>query len=332
MKKYSSLVLGGIIVGVCAIFGVLAWEYTRSTIPLRSSNESVTPLLTANTDPTPGIKVAFLGDQGITQNSKYVLELIRNEEAELIVHAGDFDYTDNPNAWDKQLSDVLGAAYPQIAVLGNHDLTQKEEYEKKIRERIALNPHVSCTGTLGEKSTCIYQNLRIISVAPGLIPDDYTAYITSSLQNASEEWRICSWHVTQQRFQVGLKGDEAGDGVYEACRSAGALIVTGHEHSYHRTYLLDALVPPHIATTSSRMMLVPGTTLIAVSGIGGQSIRPQETTAPWWATVYTASQHGTYGALFCTFNYNNDPRVTHCYFKDIQGNVPDQFDLVRPEV
>ena len=47
-----------------------------------------------------GVKVAFIGDQGLGPDATAVLRLIRGEGAEVILHQGDFDYADNPDAWD----------------------------------------------------------------------------------------------------------------------------------------------------------------------------------------------------------------------------------------
>ncbi len=43
-----------------------------------------------------GVKVAFLGDQGLGSNATSVLQLIRNEGAQAVVHLGDLDMADNP--------------------------------------------------------------------------------------------------------------------------------------------------------------------------------------------------------------------------------------------
>jgi hypothetical protein len=58
--------------------------------------------------PDQGVKVALYGDQGVGANPEAVLNLIKQENAELIVVAGDFEYTSNPSAWDYQLTNILG--------------------------------------------------------------------------------------------------------------------------------------------------------------------------------------------------------------------------------
>ena len=39
-------------------------------------------------------------------------------------------------------------------------------------------------------------------------------------------------------MQMGNKEDQTGWEVYNACKDGGAIIATGHEHSYHRTNTL----------------------------------------------------------------------------------------------
>jgi hypothetical protein len=86
--------------------------------------------------------------------------------------------------------------------------------------------------------------------------------------------------------------------------------------------------------------VAPGSTFVAVVGLGGSSVRSQQRCLPEtypygcngeWAKIYTSNQGATYGALFITFNVAGDPRKATAYFKNISGQVVDQF-TVRTEV
>lgn len=66
-------------------------------------------------------KIAFFGDQGVGSNSRAVLNLIKSEGAHALLHLGDFDYNDDPAAWEAQINSVLGANFPYFACIGNHD-------------------------------------------------------------------------------------------------------------------------------------------------------------------------------------------------------------------
>jgi hypothetical protein len=322
MKKLLVFVLCGLI--VINILNILYTKEYNDTAYANLEQTEIIPLQTKDE-----IKVAFIGDQGLGKNAEAVLSLIKQENTSLIVHQGDFDYIDNPTAWDTQTSKILGPTFPQIAVLGNHDIAKANEYKAKISERINKNPDLFCIGKLGETSSCLYKNLLIVSTSPGLGSDNAPAFIDEAFSTTTNVWKICSWHFTQRALQVGDKKDEAGWEPYEACQKAGAMIVTGHEHSYERTYLLDDIKTQHIVSTSSILILSPGNTFVAVSGMGGHSIRPQKLKAPYWASIYSSSQNANHGALFCTFNFKDDTNKAHCYFKDIDGYVADSFDIVR---
>ncbi|MGH7600323.1 MAG: metallophosphoesterase, partial [bacterium] len=69
----------------------------------------------------PNFKVAFFGDQGVGENARAVLNLVKAEGTQAVLHLGDFDYNDDPAAWDAQIDDVLGANFPYFACIGNHD-------------------------------------------------------------------------------------------------------------------------------------------------------------------------------------------------------------------
>ncbi len=129
-------------------------------------------------------------------------------------------------------------------------------------------------------------------------------------------------------MQLGRKGNEVGWEPYEACRKGGAIIATGHEHSYSRTHLMDNFETQRVASTSGTLRIEEGITFAFVSGLGGRSIRDQDRDGPWWAAVYTSDQGANFGALFCTFFVDSTRNRASCYFKDIDGNVPDRFELL----
>ncbi len=39
----------------------------------------------------------------------------------MVLHQGDFDYKDDPDAWDQRINLVLGPDFPYFASIGNHD-------------------------------------------------------------------------------------------------------------------------------------------------------------------------------------------------------------------
>jgi hypothetical protein len=281
--------------------------------------------------PENPVKVAFIGDQGITENSRKVLELIRQEGADMVLHQGDFDYTDDPEAWDLMISDILGKNFPYFATVGNHDITMWQSYKRKLIERLYRIDGVSCSGEYGVNAVCEYRGLLFILSGVGTLGLDHALYIDRSLGGTRAIWKICTWHKNQHLMQVGLKEDETGWEVYETCLKHGAIIGTGHEHTYARTYLLSDITNQVVASTENPMVIKPGQTFVFGNGLGGYSIKPQIgeiASDSYWASIYTETQGANFGALFCTFGYGNRPENGLCYFKDIDGNVPDSFSLI----
>ncbi len=286
---------------------------------------------TKGTDGTGGVLVAFIGDQGLGDDPEAVLELIDSEGADLVLHQGDLDYDEDPTAWEAQINSTLGADFPYVASVGNHDDDIWDDYQELLQARIDRISGLVCTGDLGINSTCTFQGLFIVLSGVGTEGDDHEDYLSTQLEATNATWRICSWHKNQRLMQVGGKSDSVGWEAYEICRQNGAIIATDHEHSYSRTHLMSDFEDQTIVSTSDTLTLSEGETFAFVSGLGGVSIRDEEDGLgenPWWAAVYTEDQDANYGALFCRFGVDDVAENASCYFKDIDGNTPDTFDLV----
>jgi hypothetical protein len=287
---------------------------------------------------TPGsVTVAFFGDQGLSDNARAVLRMVVEENADLVLHQGDLDYADDPVAWDAMVTEELGADFPYFASIGNHDSRAwdgPDGYQAKLQARLDRVEGASCIGELGIKAACTYDGLFIILSAAGWVPrepdnPEHIAFIQEQLAASDATWEICSWHMNQTEMQVGRKRDAVGWGPYRACREAGAIIVTGHEHSYSRTHLMDSFEKLSVASTSDTLVIEEGQSFVVVTGTGGQEVRPQFREGDWWASIYTSDQEALPGALFCTFRAGGEPDRAGCYFKNIAGEIIDQFELQK---
>lgn len=277
----------------------------------------------------PRTKIAFIGDQGLGTNAEAVLKLIKSENTDLVVHAGDFDYKDNPAAWEKMITKILGPRLPYLVVVGNHDLSKWSEYQRLMLNRLKLHSSVACEGDLGVNAVCRFHGISFFLSGVGTTGSGHLDYLQNHLSSDGSRWKICVWHKNQKLLQVEDKRDETGWEVYDACRNHGAFIATGHSHVYSRTHLLSAMNPPQVASTSSPMILKPGQNFVFTSGLAGASIRAQtQPNDPWWARIYTSTQKAKYGALFCTFNPKSvSPSKAECYFKNIDNEIVDAFSL-----
>lgn len=292
------------------------------------TNEINSPQMSAQ---VPNFKVAFIADQGLNDNSLAVLQLIKDENADMVLHQGDFDYVDDPQAWDNQINSILGADFPYFASIGNHDTKEWEGYQQKLQTRLEKITGADCEGELGVKSACSYNGIFFILSGVGTMGYDHESFIRDQLSTNNYTWKICSWHKNQRLMQIGGKGDKVGWGAYDECRKGGAIIATGHEHSYSRTYLMDGFFNQSVASYSNTLVIAKGRTFTFISGLAGLSIRSADkklSQNEWWASVYTLDNGADYGALFCTFNVDASTNKAHCYFKDIGGNIIDEFDVI----
>jgi len=290
---------------------------------------SPTPQPPNSTPSKESVKIAFTGDTGASRGFQKVLNLIKSEGADLTLVAGDTSYdNDLDDDWDRMIRRTLGDKDPVLVAAGNHDYQDSRwsTVRQKGLERLQQANDVSCEGTYGEKMNCQYKNVYFVisSIGSQGSRTSHERYIDQSLNQAPEDaWRICAWHKNQHDMQVGNKGNEVGWNAYETCREHGAIIATGHEHSYSRTHLLSDMSRQRIASKTNPMELTEGKSFAFVSGLGGMSIRPQRQGGDYWASIYTSSQDADYGALFGTF-YDDHADF---YFKNIDNQVIDRFSV-----
>ena len=276
-------------------------------------------------------KVAFIADQGTGGGARSVLSMIKDEGADILLIQGDLGYELNSAVeWEKNLNDYLGENFPVLAVAGNHENYEWPLYERFIQRRIERADGLDCRGKEGVKASCTFENLQVVQVAQGIreVPsidpeDNYDSFIRSSFNDSDYSWRVCSWHKNQTAMQVYSKSDSTGWDIYDACLDSGAMIAMGHAHTYSRTHLMTDFRTQSVAHRDNDMLLEPGRSFAVVSGLGGWDIKPQENSGDWFASVYTRSQGATHGALFCTLRDTS----ADCYFKAIDGTVPDTFTL-----
>ena len=291
----------------------------------------------------PDLRVAFIGDQGLGLNAIAVLNLIKDEGAQMVLHQGDFDYEDDPEAWDKQITNVLGSDFPYFASIGGHDSPKWDEYQQKLYDRLKKNPDAKCIGDFGVKSFCTYKGLFFVLASPAmdLIRETgFNSFIENQLNNNDHLWRVCSWHHEMISVQNQPEPNETGLEIYESCKDGGAIIANGHWHYYARSQTLinfeNQIVDPEWLEPN-KLRVKEGATFTFISGLGGINIEPQKACLPSpakgchveWPKFYTTDQGATFGALFCTFNSGGEPNKAYCYFKNIDGRIIDEFTVTN---
>jgi hypothetical protein len=289
--------------------------------------------------PEPGLTIAFIGDTGTGRGFRQVLQLIKREGAHAVVHLGDAIYENDAARFWAVVDELLGHDYPYLLTQGNHDLDRWPEMAPHAFEHVKRSGALTdATGMLDPRLALTFRGVSLMLLGEAARDDD-PARIVERFSRDRHIWKICGWHKNQNRLQVGGKDDEMGWGVYEACRQMGAMIQTGHEHSYHRTKTLASTVEQRVdpgCSDPARLCVRPGAVPVFVTGLGGRSIRDQErclpATYPYgcngeWAFIYTSNQGAKYGALFITFHLDGDARKARGRFTNVDGQVVDSFQL-----
>jgi hypothetical protein len=310
------------------------------------------------TPTVPDLLVAFIGDQGSGDDADAVLRLIRDEGAHATVHNGDFDYESNPAAFDGRINTILGDSYPYFAVIGNHDAPRWDGpggYGELVAARVARVPDMKCTGQIGVQASCSFRGLHLIESCVGTSEytgascaknsAEQTSFLRRSLDTTDAIWSVCAWHKNQRDMSVGMIGNDVGWNAYTECMRGGAIVTTGHHHSYSRTLTLTDIgnaSDGHGAIGAfDHMELSKGRTFALVSGLGGHSVRAFDPKIhgddTWWASYFTSDRWmmngveqtgvGTHGALFVRFHVDGDGRKALAYFKDVAGRIADTFTI-----
>lgn len=328
--------------------------------------------LTEANDKSPeNFRIAFLGDSGKSQGFRKTLSLIDRMNTNLVIHLGDLAYSEldrkSARKWNAEIDSVLGPSFPYLFVIGNHDRwhwSGSKGYRSILKKRVGNLPANSCFTPKGDKDLGIKTHCRIpgfLLLLSGIGTKDggHETFIENSLRRHQKApWKICAWHKNQRDMQVGRKSDEIGWKAYQLCAQYGAMIATGHEHSYSRTRTLSDIgnrAANHGAIgRNDQLQLAPGKTFAFVSGLGGKSARPYDCALHdnerWWASIYasnyilsngmtveakrcelkdnTQGQHRT-GVLFVDYNYDGNPKLAKGQFISSEGEIMDEFWINR---
>ncbi|MFQ6027824.1 MAG: LamG-like jellyroll fold domain-containing protein, partial [Dehalococcoidia bacterium] len=272
-------------------------------------------------------KVAFIGDSSHGSGQRQVLDLIRREGADLVLHQGDMSYQSGPtSSWTGNINNILGSNFPYLASDGNHD--SWGQYIPFFRDRLSkmgLDPNDLPTGNNGNYTT-VYQGLKMVFVRE---PGD-ASYIKQQLAGDNHIWKICSWHKNRRATNVGPKGNQVSGGSYVECINAGAMIAQGHSHTYSRSktvndfvnLTIDTSCPQDPSTPDPDNCVSPGSSFFFDNSLGGTGTRSlQNTNHAYWANYYS----GNWAALFIEFNVDGNPAKARGYLKNTSNQVIDSF-------
>ncbi|MCJ1296676.1 hypothetical protein MMC34_008242 [Xylographa carneopallida] len=262
---------------------------------------------------------------------------------------------DYPAGWDGLITKTLGDDYPLIAASGNHDYAIWQQYQEKLVTRWQKAGLTTCTGVVGVMHVCTWHGVTIVQITPGVFNEsrgiyrnvagigdiDYVSFIRDAFAQYPSPWKVCSWHKNQHLMQTGDKANETGWGVYNECLAQGAMIMTGHEHSYERSYQMSSFENQLFDKTDPlHLTLTPTQGIVVVQGLGGREVRVnKEPGQTWWASLDNASNqkntapsamHLAFSGVLCKYNLNGNAKLAYCYDKRIDGQVHDEFYITLP--
>ena len=320
--------------------GILPTNYTGAFVQY-NGNPSTSP----DTMPV-NFTIGFTADTYITEDTMRVYQVLRNEGAEFIAISGDLDYIDYPEGWDGLITKTLGDDYPMLVASGNHDYAIWPQYQQKLITRWQKAGITTCTGVVGVMHTCTWKGLTIVQIAPGVFNEsrglyrnvsgigdiDFVQYIRDAFAKYPSPWKICSWHKNQHLMQTGDKSNETGWGVYNECLLQGAMVMTGHEHSYERSYQMSSFEHQVFDPSNPRnLTLTPEKGIVVVQGLGGREVRvnkqPQQN---WWAALDNYNTSARFSGVVCKYNLNGNAKLAYCYDKNIDRVTKDEWYITLP--
>ena len=322
--------------------GIYPTQYVQTFMRYPGQPETTAAAMPVN------LTIGFIADTMITEDTNKLYRQLVADGAEVIVVSGDLDYIDFADGWDQLITNTLGSSFPMLVAAGNHDEAVWPDYQAHIIRRWQNAAITHCDGVVGVMHTCTWKGVTIVQIAPGVFNDsdskwrtvpglgdlDFVSYINDAFTKYPSPWRICSWHKNQHLMQTGDKSDETGWGVYNTCQQWGAMIMTGHEHSYERTYQMLSLQSQTVKTTAnpSKLTLSPTDAIVVVQGLGGRGVRVDKAgpSEGWWAVRDNADTKATFSANICKYNVNGNAKQAYCYGKDINRKIIDQYWITLP--
>ncbi|MBX7444889.1 metallophosphoesterase [Arthrobacter sp. MAHUQ-56] len=274
--------------------------------------------------PPPERSVHFtaVGDMGMQDGAKAVLDKIKELQPEFNFHLGDLSYGQGTEEeFCKMVTDKLGDLPFQL-VAGNHESNGEGGH---IRNYVKCLPN-KMPGLEGEYGTQWYIDIpqekplvRLIAVSPGIAFDqgdlDYSEdskrwqWTEDAIDGARTDgipWTVVGMHTVC--FSMGEYSCEAGRALTDLLIEKKVdLVLTGHEHIYQRTFQLGmpndcskVLARGKCAVDDDDSFAKGAGTVFATSGLGGKSIRDintQDSDRPVFAAWSGSNKDPAYGTL-----------------------------------
>ncbi len=272
------------------------------------------------------VSIALAGDFGASDRTASVLQGMRAAGVDATFAVGDLSYgvTGEESSWCSFVTRHLGPDIPFELLSGNHESNDVNGSIDAFA-RCLPNRLDGLVGTYGRE---YYLDLprdkpvvRLVMISPQLTFPEGTwsyavgspraAWTTAAISSARAAglWTVVGMHIPC--LNAGTRSCEVGADVLNLLVAAGAdLVVSGHEHTYQRTFPLaqgadcPTLVPGTynrrcVASTSETSRQGSGTTFVTV-GTGGAdlyAVKTDDPEGPYFAAISGRNLRPTWGFL-----------------------------------
>lgn len=257
------------------------------------------------------VRVAFLADVGMTDNTRAVLDAARAANISALLVGGDLSYADGDVAvWDTWLNFIepYTSDIPIITARGNHEArcvsrtipgfgdcyTDESAYLKHFSlpyEELYYATQWGPLRIIVVDTEAYYHRDDAIYNVRNIDPDEQLAFLADALQAPQDMWTVVMMHRPLYSSNGG-HGSELGARAHmePALIAGGAdLVMAGHEHAYERTWPVAA----GQAAITSGDTFAGEAPIYVVSGGGGQSLYTSWQPTPGWSAAREAAFHFT---------------------------------------
>lgn len=282
------------------------------------------------------VRVAFLADMGRGSDAQAVWDAITRSDPDLVIIGGDISYAHGrPDAWDEwfRLVEPLASRVPVMVAFGNHEsycqgtsaavtpcLRETQEYAEHFHMPNA--PHRFYDFDWGPVrflalDTEAYEPREGV---PATDPTEQRDFAARSLNETDAPWRIAFFHrPLYSTTRSGEKESPEARADLSLILDAGRvdLVLTGHAHSYERSWPLRE---GRVAHASNETRQGDGW-IHVTSGGGGRSLYREFGPSAEWSATRAAEFH------FVLLDIT--PQRLHAQAIRPDGSVLDDFSIDR---
>jgi 3',5'-cyclic AMP phosphodiesterase CpdA len=274
------------------------------------------------------VRIGVVADMGVSGEAQQVVNLLKEEDFDLILLAGDISYAngDDGSRWDTffRMIEPSAASTAWMTAMGNHEGSIDHDGAPYLNRYVLPNNELWYSFDYGP--------LHIISVNTEYTSDEAQRnWLTNDLARANGNRNNVPWIII-----VGHKpmySSNTNHGSYLTARTRWEslfkqygvdLCLWGHDHSYERTYPVNNEVPSSsLSGGKSEPYISPSDPIHVVSGMSGARLYGGFDPQPRWSRYREAS----YG--YTRFEINITQNSLHYEFLRLNRQVGDEFYICK---